>query len=244
MTLHVAGTGSKANTYVLASRDHALILDAGVPWRTVVSVLPSEVKLDGCLVTHEHMDHARAVRDYTLNRGRRIAASAGTLRALDIPAVTTSLVVVAEPRKAFELGPWLVLPFEVQHDAEDPLGYLIRYKPTGETALYATDTYYVRYRFPGVHYWIIECNFCEELLTGETPQALRKRLLESHMSLRRLKELFEANDLSQAAKIILVHLSDERSDEARMIREIEELTGVETVAAVNGETYTLETDPF
>ena len=243
MILHVASTGSKANTYVLTSGANSLALDAGVPWRLVLPRLKARTRLDGCLITHEHLDHSRAVDEY-LDRGVRIAASAGTLRAIGVQTAHTSQVTIAEPRREFTFGPWQILPFETQHDAAEPLGYLIRYTPTGETVLYATDTYYIRYRFPGVHYWIIECNFCEDMLAGDTPQALRKRLLESHMSLRRLKELFEANDLSQAARIVLVHLSDERSDEARMVREVEELTGVETVAATNGETYNLEIDPF
>lgn len=141
------------------------------------------------------------------------------------------------------------MPFETQHDAAEPLGYLVRHEATGETAMYATDTYYLRYTFPGIHYWIIECNYCDEILEqsvqdGTIDAGLRGRLLSSHMSLRRLKDALAANDLRTTAKIVLVHLSDSRSDEQRMVREIEEQTGIDTVAASNGMSIDLSLTPF
>ena len=120
MVLYVASTASKANTYVLASGVNALALDAGVPWRNVVTMLPPGMKLDGCLVTHEHMDHARAVDEY-MARGRRIAASAGTLRALGFQTAHTSQVTITEPRSEKTFGPSLILQIETQNDEEEQL---------------------------------------------------------------------------------------------------------------------------
>lgn len=64
------------------------------------------------------------------------------------------------------------------------------------------------------------------------------------MSLNRLCDTLQANDLSQAVKIILVHLSDKRSDEKRMVETVQELTGIETIAADAGMSIELNLTPF
>lgn len=238
MRLYVAATGSAANTYVLSgSGGESLILDAGVALKKVAPHVPNLRKIAGVLLTHEHGDHARYIGDYIL-RGHKCYASKGTWDALSARGLTCM------PLLQFEAGPFKVMPFETEHDAAEPFGYLIRYQPTGELVLYATDTYYLRYTFPQVNYWLMECNYCEDLIDAETDLVLRNRLKESHMSLRRLKDALKANSLTDAAKIVLLHLSDSRSDEARMVREITEQTGVDTVAASAGMEIELERVPF
>lgn len=241
MLCHVISTGSRANTYILTAGADSLVLDAGVSIKAAADRFAKAGKLWACLVTHEHADHMRAWRDYAM-RGIPVVMSAGTFEHTSDDE--TVLPVIAKARELLTFGPWQVLPFETQHDAVEPFGYLIRYLPTGETILYATDTYYIRYRFPGVHYWIIECNYCDELLEEETNQVLRKRLNQSHMSLSRLCACLIANDLKFARKILLVHLSDQRSKEAEMVEKVACVTGVDTEAARDGETYRFEPEPF
>lgn len=246
MKLYVAATGSSGNSYILSSDSgESIILDAGVPVRKVLPAIPDFRKVAGCLVTHEHNDHASCWQDYCM-RGIPVIMSRGTYDALNErrSVIEYFTPMIVKPMKQLRVGRFVVLPFETQHDAAEPLGFLIRYMPTGETVLYATDTYYLRYTFPQVNYWIVECNYCEDLIDGETDIALRKRLKQSHMSLRRLKDALMANDLTEAAKIVLVHLSDQRSNEERMVREIGDLTTIETVAARAGMDIELMTTPF
>ena len=246
MKLKVVATGSAANCYVLYSdTGESLILDAGVPVRQVLQAIPDFRKVSGCLVTHEHNDHARAWQDYSM-RGIPVVMSAGTYDALNkskavVDYFTPTLV---KPMKRLRLGNYIVMPFQTQHDATEPFGFLVKFLPTDETVLYATDTYYLRYTFPGVNYWIVECNYCEELINEETDAVLRNRLKESHMSLRRLKDALAANDLTESSKIVLVHLSDSRSNERQMVDEITEQTGLEVVAAAAGMKINLNLTPF
>ena len=53
------------------------------------------------------------------------------------------------------------------------------------------------------------------------------RLFKSHMSLEHLKDMLNANDLSNLQQIFLLHLSNNNSDERQMKTEIERLTGAE-----------------
>lgn len=252
MRLYVAATGSAANSYILTAGGESLILDAGAPVRHVIPEIPDVRCVRGLLVTHEHADHSRYWQDYG-KRGIQVCGSEGTLEALnpsgplDMCSLSCKRVMVPLV-DVITLGSFSVMAFPTQHDAADPTGFLIRYRPTGELIVYATDTYYLRYTFPGVTYWIIECNYCDDLVDGETDQALRMRLKESHMSLKRLCELFRANDMSKAAKIVLVHLSDQRSDEHRMLFEVADSTLMkaeeEVVAAHNDEWIELQQTPF
>lgn len=244
MRLRVIGTGSSGNAYILTlDSGRSLLLDAGMPYRQILKTVGADwPHLQAALITHEHNDHAAAVGDLTA-RGMTIYASAGTAGILCNRIKTHWGIVPVQHNQAFLAAGATVVPFTVQHDAEEPLGFTVTDSATGERLVYATDTYYLRYKVPGVHYWVIECNYCEDALT-ETDPAIRRRLLQSHMSLERLKRLLAANDLTQARKIVLVHLSDARSDEARMVREITELTGVETVAARAGMDIKLTKAPF
>lgn len=238
MRLYVVSTGSKANAYILSADDgECVILDAGVPIKKVLPHIPDVHKIVACAISHEHADHARAIKDFTLH-GIPIITSKGTLDALGMNGKGY------EELKPVKLNSFTIMPFAVQHDAAEPFGFLIRYNQTGETALYATDTYYLKYTFPNVNYWIVECNYCDSLIDGETDAALRNRLKESHMSLDRLCDTLKANDLSQTAKIVLVHLSDKRSDEVRMVQTIGDLTGIETVAADADMEIDLNLTPF
>ena len=249
MVLKVYGTGSSGNCYLLTAGGESLLLDAGISLAELWKDMGFTIKyVVGCLVTHEHGDHA-AYANKIANLGVPVYASSGTISAICKDGSLTQLnpVRALEP---FSVGNFTVMPFDAQHDAAEPLGFLIRYNPTCETVLYATDTYYLKHTFPGVHYWIVECNYVESRVDeqaddGELSAALRRRLMKSHMSLRRLIDVFEANDLSKTRSIALVHLSDERSDERLMVKTIKEATGIEDVYATsNGMVYALELNPF
>lgn len=149
----------------------------------------------------------------------------------------------------FDVADFAILPFDVQHDAEQPLGYLIQYRPTGFKTLFITDSYYCKYKFRGVHLLMIECNYIKETLDqniadGRIPEAMKPRLLQSHFSLENVKKFLRANDLSQCRKIVLLHLSDANSHAKRMVSEIEQLTGIETVVAEKGLELELELYPY
>ena len=247
MTLQVIGTGSHGNCYRLTAGEDAILLDAGLPIKQIVRAARGLKDIRACLITHEHGDHIKAANDLAL-WGVDVYATPGTLDAAGMSRDAARIHPV-EYLKPFEITGFTVLPFPTQHDAQQPCGYLIRSSETGETLLYATDTYYLRNTFPNVNYWLIECNYCDDLLAemldgGEIDSTMRNRLLGSHMSLNRLKMTLQANDLTETRKIVLCHLSDSRSDEHRMIREIEEMTSCETLAAHDGDVIELDIVPF
>jgi len=247
MKLKVLGSSSSGNCYILETETGTLILDAGIRFKDIQIALDFYLSdVHGCLVTHEHSDHSKAVKD-VLRAAINVYASMPTLRALGI--TERHLAVSIKSNEQFTVGDFIVLSFPTEHDAAEPLGFLIQYKPTGERILFATDTYFIRHRFNGLNYILIESNYCKDILdanveAGKIPSSLKKRILESHFSLDNLKGFLDANDLREVRKIVLIHLSDSNSDAARMVREIKELTGKDTEIAEAGKVIPLELCPF
>lgn len=244
MRLKVIGSSSAGNAYVLTlDGGKSLLLDAGVPYRKIVKAVGADwPRLQAALITHEHGDHVSAVPDL-IDRGVMVYASAGTAGVLcnRLPN-RWGIVPVKHQVPFWTTAGATVTPFNVRHDAAEPLGFVIDDADARERLVYATDTYYLRYKLPGVHYWLIEANFCDDAVSPDDP--VDQRRIQSHMSLDRLKAMFRANDLTQARKIVLIHLSDAKADEKRMVREIAEFTGVDTVAAHAGDEIKLTKAPF
>lgn len=245
MEMIVIGTGSSGNSYLLNESGDRLILDAGMSMKTLIQASGDIRGIVGCLVTHEHKDHASSAADM-MRYGLDVYTTYGTAKAANLSGIRLHVVKTGIP---FKKGNYTILPFPTQHDAQEPCGFLIRHNPTGNTILYATDTYYLKNTFPGVNFWLVECNYSDDLVReqaekGMIEKMLLNRLRRSHMSLYRLKQTLAANDLSQTRKIVLLHLSDGRSDEIQMVSEITEQTGIETIAADAGMVIDLSLTPF
>jgi len=246
MTLDVVATGSTGNCYVITAAHDKLLLDCGVRFKDIQTALRFKTSsVAACLVTHEHNDHTKALKD-VIHAGIDCYMTDGTAGA---KGVAGHRIHSVEPGRAFDAGQFSVYPFRTEHDAAEPVGYLISYRPTGERLLYATDTFYLRYAFKGVHYMMVECNYCQGIakaryMNGELAKALYDRLVTSHFSLDHLKDFLEASDLSATRHIVLLHLSGDNSDERRMVREIRGLTSLPTTAAAAGLQIELNLHPF
>ena len=246
MTLDVVATGSTGNCYILTAGNDKLLLDCGVRYKDIQAALGFKTKnVAGCLVGHDHGDHTKALND-VLRTGVDCYMTSGTAEAKE---ATGHRVHRVEAGQVFNVGNFGVYPFKTEHDAVDPVGYLISYRPTGEKLLYATDTFYLRYQFKNVNYILIECNYCQGIAktrytNGDIEKAFYDRLMTSHMSLDRCKEFLAASDLTATRHIVLIHMSEGNSDERRMMREINRQTNIPTTAAYGGLKIELNLHPF
>lgn len=219
-------TGSKGNCYHITDGSIPLLLECGISFKQIQQGVNFETSsLGGVLVTHEHKDHCKGVES-VLNRGLDVYMSKGTQEALQLQHHRINTV---ESKKQFRVGTWTILPFDVQHDVNEPLGFLLQ-SDNGGKLLFATDTYYVKYRFTGLTHIMIECNYDQQTLddnveSGRIHPAMRKRVMRSHFSLENLLEFFEANDLSKVEEIHLLHLSDGNSNVERVFKAVARATG-------------------
>jgi phosphoribosyl 1,2-cyclic phosphodiesterase len=188
-------------------------------------VVSGSARLRLALYLMSTFDHSKAVKDI-MRTGIDCYISAGTVEALGLSGHRLHII---KAKQQFKIGTWTMLPFETQHDAQEPLGFLLA-NQAGDKLLYATDTYYIRYKFHGLTHIMVECNYSLDILkrnvdAGAVPKELKSRILKSHFSLENVKRFLQANDLSKVQEIWLLHLSDNNSNAERFKREIQELTG-------------------
>ena len=184
-------------------------------------------EIDGCLISHSHGDHCKAVKDI-IKAGIDVYMSRETIEAIGVQE--EHRVHAIEPRKQFVVGTFIIHPFDTQHDCPGSIGFLIQSTLIGEKLVFITDSYYCKYKFKSLNYVMVECNYASDILlrnvaNGSLPEAQRARLVHSHFSLEHVKEFLKANDLSQVKEVYLLHLSSGNSDAVRFKREIQAVTG-------------------
>lgn len=223
MEIKVLASSSRGNAYWVTDGHTPILLDCGIPFQVIRQRLDFRTSdIAGALITHEHQDHCKGIPE-AMKAGIDCWTTKGTANAI---GATGHRVNIVNPLQQFRLGTWSIMPFDTQHDAAEPVGYLMA-NQAGEKLLYATDTYYLKYRFNGLTHIMLEVNHDRDLIRDnpDLPEEHKRRLMRSHMSLQVAKDFLKANDLSRVQEIWLIHLSDSNSDENRFKREIQALTG-------------------
>ena len=229
MLITPIASGSTGNAYHVTDGVSSLLLDAGVPLAKIQQGCGFKTsRLAGCLVTHSHGDHIKGAKDLA-RIGVEVYASRG---ALEHKALSGHRFHPVKALESFQIPGWDILPFDVEHDAPEPLGFLIRSRATAEKLLYFTDTYYIRYKFEGLTHIMMEANYDpqsmeENVMTGRVNLARAKRTVRSHMSIDTVLLTLKALDLSCMQQIWLLHLSNDNSRADEFKRKVEELTGKE-----------------
>lgn len=244
MEINVLGSSSAGNCYVLtADSGQRLIIECGIKFDTVKKKLEYDIKsIAGILLTHSHGDHAKGIKD-AVNNGIRVFCSKVTAEEVGINAHHRFNEV--NEQELFSVGEFEIYPFDLKHDVKC-FGYLIHHAESG-TICFITDTYYVPYKFHNLNHIIIEANYCNEIVNNKMMKEkkfLRDRILQSHMELQTTKDFLLSNDLSEVSNIILIHLSDSNSDEARFKSELETLTQKQVTIATRGLKMSINKNPF
>lgn len=246
MILKVVNSSSKGNSFILEGTNQTLLLECGVPFHLIKKHLGFNLRnVVGCLVTHEHRDHSKAIVDVARN-GINVYASSGTFSCfLEVPRHRKKVI---KPKTKFRVGEFQIMPFDIKHDANEPLGFLIYHKECGYT-LFLTDTFYSPYKFKGLNNVIIECNYSQEIVDEKVSQdavnhIVRDRVLASHMSLENCIKTLLANDLDAVENIVLTHLSNTNSDEDLFRDRVYAATGKNVVVAKAGVELNFNKEPF
>ncbi len=245
MKLKVIGTGSKGNAYLLENEQEALLIECGVNIMDIKKAVNFNIsKIAGCIVTHEHNDHAKSIKE-VLGASIKVFATKGTFDAKGIDSAYWAKAHDVWNGHEFKVGNFKILVFKINHDAAEPVGYLINHKETGNV-LFLTDTYYSNYTFSDLHNIIIEANYSEEIINNKLTDKkfLRDRIFTSHMSIETCCQFLQANDLTQVNNIVLIHLSDSNSNEIEFGKRVCNETGKEVHVANNGMMINLNKTPF
>jgi phosphoribosyl 1,2-cyclic phosphodiesterase len=221
-------SSSHGNAYLVKSPGVApLLLECGIPIKKLKESLSYGLSgLAGCLISHEHMDHAKAVKDL-LKAGVDCYMPYQCALALGVENHYRTHQVISDC--GFYIERFNILPFALRHDVPTQ-GFLIQ-APDGDSLAFIPDTEYVYNQIKGVTIIAIECNHLSEALSdniqgGNIPGSVGRRIRHNHMSLETTISMLRANDLSRCRAVYLLHLSDTNSSEELMKTKIQEAIGI------------------
>ena len=244
MVLKVLGSGSSGNCYILENGKEALIIEAGISFAEVKKALDFNVKkICGVILSHEHMDHARYMKDY-LKAGIPVYSAFQTQTALE--SITGELTKAIVPLKKIQIGSFKVIPFNVPHDAEiECYGYLIEHEEMGKM-LFLTDLEYCRYNFSkqNVNHILVEANYSESSMDNEAVNL--EHVLKGHASLQTALNFISTNDNPALRNVVLIHLSDKNGNPVEFLQKTKETVkyGADCYIAEKGLEVKLDLCPF
>lgn len=245
MKLKIIGSGSKGNAYLLENEQEALLIECGVSMMDIKKAVDFQVnKISGCIVTHEHNDHAKSIKDVLMS-GIPVYATNGTFAGKGLNPIRWARAYEIMQRDQFQVGNFKIISFPINHDVNEPCGFLIQHPDCGIT-LFLTDTYYSNYTFKGLNNIIVEANYDTDIIDQKLgdKKFLRDRIYKSHMSLETCMDFLQANDLTAVNNIVLIHLSDSNSHEINFAKKVSDLTGKTVSVASNGMEINFSKTPF
>lgn len=237
MKIFPLASGSSGNCYYISDGDTALLLDCGISFEKIKRSLwdmgVGLADISACLVTHAHIDHVKSAQKLA-DMGVDIYTSQGTIDAAGIKGHRIHAVASQKP---FGIGyhAFIVTPFDVEHDAPEPLGFYLWSHAEQGGLLYITDTEYLKYSFDGIKWLMIEANYdpdiiAENAVSGSVNAARVKRTINNHMSIETALLTLERIDRSRLKEVWLLHLSNDNAAD-NFKRRVQELCGCEVYVA-------------
>ena len=126
-------SGSSGNSLYVESNKTKLLVDCGESAKKIVNSL-SDIdvdieKIDGILVTHEHIDHVKSLGTLSKKYDIPIYTNLETLKAMpdQINKIKPENIHIFDFSKDFEIGDLQIHPFSIPHDAANPCAFNILY---------------------------------------------------------------------------------------------------------------------
>ncbi len=211
-------SGSSGNCVLFENGSLKLLIDAGMSAKAIFGALEevgvSPEELDGILLTHEHDDHTKGVGILSRKLDIPVYANEKTMKASlsKLGKMKEDNMIIFETSKPFEIMGTQILPFSINHDAKDPVGYTFS-DGISKVAL-ATDTGMITNdifnNLSGAKCVFVESNHDIQMLkNGPYPMHLKKRILGEYGHLSNESAGYLCAELikSGTENIILGHLS-------------------------------------
>jgi phosphoribosyl 1,2-cyclic phosphodiesterase len=186
--LTILGSGSSGNCAYLETDETRVLIDAGFSLRQIRQRLATigrvPENLTGILVTHEHSDHVQSLPALSGKLGIPVYCNRPTQEAVEYQSKTRLTCRLFETGASFEVGDIMVETFTIPHDAQDPVGFLLR--TSAGNIGFLTDlghtTRLVLERIRPAHALVLEANHDVKMLQDcpRRPWSLKQRILGRH----------------------------------------------------------------
>ena len=215
------GSGSKGNSFLIGFQDQYLMIDAGFSRKELVKRLEdAKVKphqINAVLITHDHEDHIKGCRVFCDSFAIPAYISYKSVDYLKERNKLPKKIKQFDAGNAFMIEDFLILPFSVQHDSIDAVGFTIEIekRKLGIATDLGCVNLLTKQRLHDCDILVIESNYDLDLLrAAERPLQLKRRIMGKFGHLGNL-ECLEALDelLTEKTKnLCLVHLSEDCND--------------------------------
>jgi phosphoribosyl 1,2-cyclic phosphodiesterase len=217
MRLAVLGSGSSGNSAVVEIGGVRLLVDAGLSAKQLVDRakgLGIDLKsIDGILLTHEHGDHIRGLRVLLKQAPVPVYATAATAHVVRETGIANATWKIFEAGQTFRIGEVEIEAFAIQHDAVDPVGFVMAHA-TYRLGLLSDAGFVTRgmvERLRGVHGLFVEANYDDALLEADTkrPWSTKQRISSRHGHLSNAQAAELVAELAHPGlrRVVLGHLS-------------------------------------
>jgi len=183
----ILGSGSRGNCAYLETDEVRLLIDAGFSARQIrqrlAAIGRSPESLTAILITHEHSDHVQGLLGLEELK-IPIYCNRLTRDAIEFQMDIRLESRLFETGASFEIGDVGVESFSIPHDAQDPVGFLLRTATANIGFL--TDlghaTTLVLNRVKPAHALVLEANYDVKLLQDDTrrPWSIKQRISGRH----------------------------------------------------------------
>jgi len=230
LKIGILGSGSKGNSLIVSAGEEAVLVDAGFSRRELLRRLEAlefdPGKIRCVLLTHEHTDHISGARLFCDTLKIPLCAAGSVLALLKkkgqrLPASLWSF----EPGEQFKVGSFEIRTFPVQHDAIDPVGFVVG--SSGVNVGIATDlgeiSPMVRRNLVNTEVLILESNYDPEMLRNSSRRpGLKNRIngFNGHLDNRSAARALESLLGDRSELLLLAHRSGECNTEELVCQEI------------------------
>jgi len=186
--LTILGSGSAGNAAYLETDETRVLVDAGFSPRQIrkrlASIGRAPENLTAILITHEHSDHIQGLIGIAEKLHIPVYCNRATKEEIDCQLAARLDYRLFVTGGGFEVGDITVETFAVPHDAQDPVGFLLR--TSAGTFGLVTDlgcvTRLVIERVRVANVLVLEANHDVKLLQDclHRPWSLKQRILSRH----------------------------------------------------------------
>jgi len=184
----ILGSGSGGNCAYLETEQTRILIDAGFSGRQIrqrlATIGRTPESLHAILITHEHSDHIQGLTALGAKLQIPVYCNRFTQEAIERQLQIKCLCRLFMTGGTFEIGDVTVETFSVPHDAQDPVGFLLR-TPEAKVG-FLTDlghaTKLVIERVRPANVLVLEANHDLKMLQDDVhrPWSVKQRILSRH----------------------------------------------------------------
>jgi len=249
MRFSVLASGSGGNACYVETAEARVLIDAGLSGEELIRRMENAgidpARLDGVLLTHEHIDHIRGSGPLARRFDLPVYVNRLTLRRALKNLGNLSKPVVFHTGQPITVHGLCIETFTKCHDAADPVGIVVH--ADGARLGIITDlgrsTPVVEDRLRGCHALVMEFNHDERMLEeGPYPPELKRRIKgpEGHLSNEQAGGLLKTLRHNALSTVILAHLSERNNHPDKAIEALEQaLSGFRVKVLVGDQDFAL-----